>query len=221
MRPRCGTPSKPVMRVRFRSPAPTRIPSSRPLSAGNAPRSGSLAPAACPLRTDQGGSAALRRDGVARARSSLKLRARARQLRCCIPIDQGGSSPPPDSPASAGTRRGRYASPGGDGLRPLPTEPGRESPVPQLSGIGALLAWFDTLLQCGLRTKRVPLGFRMRLASSTDPSGDPDPSRSRLGDAAMARDWERSRLLGAVRPVRPRRRRDARPQSPEPTGHCI
>jgi hypothetical protein len=35
----------------------------------------------------------------------------------------------PYYPASTETRRERSASPGGDGLRPLPTEPGRESPV--------------------------------------------------------------------------------------------
>ncbi len=40
----------------------------------------------------------------------------------------GGSSALPDSPASTGTRRGRFASLR-DGLRPPSTEPGRESPV--------------------------------------------------------------------------------------------
>jgi hypothetical protein len=84
---------------------------------------------AAPLRS------AARRYPHGAARAALWLeapRARARQPDASTRLTRGGSSPLPDSPASAGTRRGRSASPAAmwrDGLRPPPTEPGRESPV--------------------------------------------------------------------------------------------
>jgi hypothetical protein len=63
--------------------------------------------------------------------SGLRLRSRGRAVsqRGLAPLAQMAHSPLPDFPASTGTRRERSASPGGEGLRPLPTEPGRVSPV--------------------------------------------------------------------------------------------
>jgi hypothetical protein len=69
-------------------------------------------------------------------RSGLRPHARGRASSMLGPVDEGGSSPLPDYPALPGTRRERFASLR-DGLRPLPTEPGRESPVMAAIGGGA------------------------------------------------------------------------------------